>query len=486
MTNMPSHKTDKLYLPVSIILLLLSAIYLSCKFFKRYEPDFIYGLDFLALTVFSISTGLLILLFYKFDKNRKRLFILIFVILFTVTAFSYYFTLPEKCIDCAGDITVGALARKTGMMNFIKDYNKPALYQIKHDSNRYRRFLKYDDLLKLHYKEDIDKIPDDASGDERFSNMAVFRTSKHSPFWFCIIGFWQALFGEAYLSHVILGFLTAVLYLFSLYIFLGLFYGNDNFKDKLSIIFLYLLLPAFLIQATRPKNDLLVGIFITWTLYFLFKNKKEGINMYDITAGACLSFAVISKFTSLTIFLPVIMFYLMTFRYKAIPKLTVLLSTFLVIPLSLYYLFEYDMLLNIISGSVEQTIYNYQNVFIEMFVRRFLFEQYYLGIPFLVLTFIFLIKYRTAFFHSEISIPYLFVSFFYGYFFILWGSEVARHLTGYLPLSVPMTAVIYNHCKEKEKLILTAGILLLINNYLILLDRYIDLNTLYKIRWSFW
>lgn len=482
----PKHKLNKFYIPASIFLLVILAIYLPLKLLKYYDNSFVHNINFYTLTLFTITISSSLFLFYKFDFKNKIVFSSLFFVLFTFASFSYYFTLPDECHDCKGDVEVGKLSREMGLTNFIKDYNNPVLYSIKKDPYRYKRLLKYDSLLGLHYKEKVDNIKNDTLNNGRYSDMVLFRTAQHSPFLYCIIGVWQSLFGGEYFSHVKLEFIIAILYLCSMFIFLGLFYKKDEFKDKLSIMLILILTPAFLIQATRPKNDLLLGIFAIWTIFFLLKNKKEGINIFDIATGICLSFAVLSKFTSLTLFLPVILYYLISFKYRAISKFIVLLICFFILPLTLYAVFKYDMLLNIISGSIMQTMHNYQNDFIEMLLRRFFLEQYILGIPFIVLSFAYLLQFRRYLFNRDILIPYIFICFFFSYFFTLWGSEVARHLTGYLPLAIPMIVIIYKNCSEQKKLLFATAILLLMNNYLIFLNRYTEMNTLKKIHWSFW
>lgn len=486
MINLPKHKLDKSYIYASIFLLLLSSIYLPLKLLKHYNYNFTLDFNFYSLIIFSLSIYFLIAIFNKIKINSKPIFLSLFIFLFTLTAFSYYFTLPEECHDCKGDIFVGTLAKDMGLIDFIKEYDSPMLYSIKKDSYKSQRLLKYDKLLGLNYKEKVDNFKNDVPSDARYSVTALFRTTKHSPLLFCIIGAWQFFFGDEYSSHIMLAFTIAISYLFSMYILLGLFYNKDKFKDKLSVLFILILSPAFLIQATRPKNDLLVGIFVTWTLFFLLKNKHKTINIFDFITGLFLSISVLAKFSALALFLPITLYYLISFRFMAIPKLIILLACSLIIPLTLYTVFRYDMLLNIISGSLEQTIYNYQNVFIEMFVRRFLFEQYILGIPLLVMLFVYMFQYKSFFFRRELLLAFTFTIFFFSFFITLWGSEVARHLTGYIPFIIPMVVIIYDSCSEKKKIILASGLLLLINNYLILINRYVDLNTLDKIYWSFW
>jgi hypothetical protein len=367
---------------------------------------------------------------------------------------------------------VGKRIREIGVVSFLQNYHKPTLYNIKQNTQAYEKFLQYENKLKLNYKKLFNNI------ENKPQNKIAVRISRHPPLWFCTIGLWQTFFGDSYFSHRILEKLVAIFYLVSLYVFLGLFFKQEEYRSKLLILFIVLLVPTFLIQAIRPKTDLVLGAFVTWIMFFLLKNNKNNINHNDLFVGFFYSTAALFKLTSLTLLLPISLYYLISFKHKAIPKLFVVLLSFSVFPLLLYAIFEYDMILNILTGRVYHSIIIAKRSIsaTDYIVRTLLYGQYYLGIPFVILLITHISKVRRYLARKEVLTSYLFIVFFYMLFFILWGANVPRHLAGYLPLTIPLLVHVYNNCYEKNKMLLSTIIFLLISNLLILINRYVNMK----------
>jgi hypothetical protein len=380
--------------------------------------------------------------------------------------------------------------REQGIVDFLKNYHKPSLYKIKKSPQMYERFLQYDNKLKLNYKRLLKNIEDEKpdiilSDNRKGAEQINWRIGKHSPLWFCIIAFWETFSGDSYLSKIVMpANMIALLYLASLYIFLGLFFKQDEFRSKLLIIFTVLLLPAFLRQVPETTNDLILGTFVTWVLFFLLKNDNEKINNNDLLVGFFYSVAVLIKFTSLTLMLPITLYYLIEFKFKAIPKLFVAFLFFSVFPILLYTVFEYDMILNVITGSTEEytlkamksgSIFN-----LGTFVWYILYDQYNFGIPFVILLITHISKVRQYLSCNEVLKSYMFISFFFMLCFFFWGSGVARHWIGFIPLTIPLLVYAYNNSEEKSKMLLSTSIFLLVNNLLILVHVGIIMASYYQ------
>lgn len=467
----PMYRLSKLYIPTTIFLLFIYFVRHCYKFFKYLiegRLDFLYGFNFPSLFVFLASVTLLILLLYKFKLKNKNVFLVLFFTISTSVIFSYDFSLPTFWADALGDIKVGRNYREQGFVSFLNNYHKPTLHKIKKDPQQYEKFMQYDSKLKLNYKRRFDNV-------EISDTEMLPRINKHPPSWFCIIGLWQTYFGDSYLSHKILAKVVAILYLVSFYFFLGLFFKKEEYKSKLLILSIILLLPTFLEQAIPPKNDLILGVFVTWVMYFLLKNKKNNINYNDLLVGLFYSMAILFKFTSLSLSLPIFLYYIISFKYKAIPKLFIVLLSFSVFPLLLYTVFEYDMILNILTGRVEQGVRNLSEP-IKYNIKAALLGQYLIGIPFVLLLIMHIIKIRKYLSLNETVISYLFFTSFYMMYLILYGSDLPRHLVGYLPLTIPLLVHIFKNCEERRKMLLSTSLFLIVNSLIIFIYRYILIN----------
>jgi hypothetical protein len=274
---------------------------------------------------------------------------------------------------------------------------------------------------------------------------------------------------------------VAALYLISLYFFLGVFLKREEYRIKLLILTLVLLLPTFLIQATRPKSDLILGAFVTLMLLFLLKNKRNNICQDDLLVGFYYSIAVLFKLTSLTLLLLIALYYFINFKHKAVPKLFVVLLCSSALPLLLYMVFGYDLILNIITGRVMQPVGTYASdveSVMDYIVRWILYGQYTFGIPMALLLITHMFKVRQYLARDEVLSSYLFITIFCMMYIFLWGSDMPRHLAGYLPLTIPLLFYIYDNCYEKNKMLLSVNIFLVVSNLLILMNTYLRLNTI--------
>lgn len=469
--EVPKYKLSKFYIPLTVFSLLVLLGYYCIKFFKNYEK--IYNVDYFNLIVFSIifftfATFIIVLLHISKIQNKTILIISFFAL--TLSALLSYDLIPSpSCPDCVGNIKIGKSFHKIGFVSSLKSYHKVPLFRIKKDPKSYERFLQYGDKLGLDYKNLFVNIGKETSETKK---IIPTRIGQHPPLWFIIIYFWQSFFGESYFSHIILANFIAIGYLISLFFFLGLFSKEEEYKSKLWVLAIVLFLPNFLIQSTRVTNDLILGIFVTWTLFFLLKNTKDTINHNDFIVGLVYSITVLTKFTSLTVLLPITLYYLFNFRLKAIPKLFVFLLSFSLLPLTLYAVFGYDMVLNIIIGKTLHSVFvDNRGVSLPYYVIETIFYgQYFIGIPFVILLFTHISKIRQYLTQDKLVSAYLFFAFFYMMHIIMPKSDLARHLSGYLSFNVPLLAHIYSNCAEKNKMFLSIGIFLLVNNLLIIIN----------------
>jgi len=491
------YRLNNSYIYGTIILLMILAVYYYHRFLKYYDRDFIIEFNLSALMIFMVS-GLMMVFALHALKRGKVILLSSFSVLALIIILSHDFIVPYVCSDCKMNILVGKRFQEQGLAQFLRNYHKPTLYKIRRSPVLYEKFLLYDDILGLNYRRLMENIEDEPSNiilseDTQESRSINWRIGKHSPLWFILIGLIEPFTGRGYFHKIIIpANLVAILYLLSLYLFLGLFYKGDEYREKLSILSFTLLMPSFLTTASQITNDLALGFLLTWVFYFLLKNNRAKVHIYDAITGLLYSLAVLCKFTSLTMIPLITILYMVRFRARAIPKLGVVFLCFGTLPVILYIGFGYDMILNVITGSVEEytlkaikagTILNPRT-----FAWYILYELYHFGIPIVALLFTHIHKIKYYVTHQEWLISYIFIAFFWVLPLLLWGSGVSRHLLGFLPLMMPLLAHIYKNCDNKERMLLSTVIFLLVNNLLVLIHEGIIMAGFYhdNFNTSYW
>ncbi len=474
--DIQTYRVSKFYIPATIVSLVTLSGYYFYRFLKYYDKG-TYKFNLYSLIIFLASTILLTLLFTKFRIKNKVIFLPLFFILMLSTIISHDFITPYVCADCEMNILVGRRLKEQGLVNFLKNYHKPTLYKFKNTPELYQKLIEYDNKFSLGYKKQLDEIeeepPDVTLSDNREDAKAInWRIGKHSPLWFGVIGLIDSIIGGNYFFKVVLpANIIAILYLVSLYFFVGLFYRNDEYKTKLFIPLIFLLSPIFLTQATQTTNDLALGILVIWLFFLLLKNNEQKITYRDILSGFLYSIAVLCKFTSLILMPLIVLFYLVRFKANGILKLLVFLSCFSILPLFLYITFNYDIILNILTGSIEEFTLKATRgrTIITILFWDIILELYNFGIPTILLLILYVFTIKIHHISSEMLTSHVFV----GWFFILplffWGGGVSRHWLGFIPLIIPALIHTFQKCDVKNKMLLLTSIFLLINKLLILI-----------------
>ncbi len=486
---------NKFYIPATIVSLIILSGYYFYRFLKYYT-DILYKFNLVSLIVFLISIILLILLFSKFKIKSKTTFLSVFFTLSLLTIVSHDFIVPYVCADCKMNILVGRRLKEQGLVSFLKNYHKPTLYKFKTTPELYQRLIEYDNKLNFGYKKQLDRIeeepPDVTLSDNREGTEAInWRIGKHSPFWFGIIGLIDSIIGENYFFKVVLpANIIAILYLVSIYFFVGLFYRNDEYKTKLFIPLIFLLSPAFLTQATQTTNDLALGILVIWLFFLLLKNNEQKITYRDILSGFLYSIAVLCKFTSLILMPLIVLFYSIRFKTTGILKLLVFLLCFSILPLFLYITFNYDIILNILTGSIEEFTLkaSRERTIIKILYWDIILELYNFGIPIILLLILHAFKIRKYIIPNEMLTSYLFIVWFFILPIFVWGGGVSRHWLGFTPLIIPLLVKIYGSYKEETRMLLSTSIFLVISNLLILIYEGIIMAGYYQkhLHVSYW
>ncbi len=476
--NIQNYKLSRLYLNLTSSSLLVLFAYYFYKYIKDYDSNVPLHFNFLSCLVFFVLSVTLLLLTYKFKVKDKFTLLLLFFILSSCIILSYDFIDPRVRRDNNSNILVMKRLQTQGVATFLKNYHKPNLYKIKTSPPLYDKFLDYDKKYGLNLKTYMTNIDSEPSNiilpDKSTESRSIkIMTGNYSPVWFLILSLSSFFPGDSYFSQVVLpANILALLFLVSLYFFLGLFYKKDEYRDRLSIIFIVLLLPIFSMQAIQITNVMFLGIVVQWVVYFLLKNTDYKSNYKDVLAGFFFSLAVLLKFTSLTLMLPITLFYLIRFKTGSLLKLPVFALCSVVLPALMYILFEYNMILNIIIGSTAEftlvsnkfSTYNMNDILWIM-----LYQPYYFGIPFIILLTTHAHKIKHNLQLNDVLIFYMFGICFLLLFLLLWRSRISRHWFGFIAFTIPLLVYIYNYCDEKNKMLLTTSSFLIISNLLLLL-----------------
>lgn len=462
-------------------LLILLSLYYIYKFKKYYDASYDPEFNFLGLALFILSITLMLFLLLNDWIKYKVAYIFLFFTIGSAIILSSDLMRPGICNDCAGNIEVAKSIRNAGLASFLMHYHDLPLYVINNSPSKRERFVKYDIILKLNYKNyllDIEKKPLDAifSYDKK-STFINHRISKHPPLWFCVIFLWQSLFSDSYYSHVVLSNLIAVLYLASLYALLGVFLLEDEYRNKLKIVFLVLLLPIFLNISGYLTNDMVVGIFAIWLVFYVMTNNSENINKNDCLAGIIYSVSVLFKFTMLPLLTLIVIYYMVHFRFRnAVIKLITFVLCASILPLLSYVIFNYNMILNLMTTVTEESsvIAERKGTIINIILWYGFHEMYGFGMPLILLLATHFFKVREYLTGNEVVMSLVYIAFFLSAGILFRYSYWSRIFIGYLPFIIPLLTHVYHHCGEKKKLLLTTCIFLAVNNLLVIMHELIQ------------
>ena len=472
------HQLSRLYIYISTASIIVLSLYCWYKYNNHYIPNSGGNFSFVSLTIFLVLSVLILIFVTTFKTKNKKTFLSIYFILAASLIFSYNFIHPVIKADNNHNLLVAERLQEQGIVDFLKNYHKPNLYKIKKSPQLHDKFLKNTSKLPFNYNEyltDIEKEPQNIilSDGSRDSKAIKIMTGNYSPLWFALVRLFEVFSGDSYFSNVIIpANITALFFLVSLYFFLGLFYKNDEHRNKLMILSIILFLPIFLIQAGQITNVMFLGIIVQWIIFFMLKNTDARINHKDLLTGFLYSIAVLTKFTSLTLLLPITLYYLIRFKTGAILKFTVFLISFSALPAFLYLTFNYDMILNILIGSTAEFAIaekRISNAGIKGSLWILFYQPFYFGLPFIFLLITHLNKIKKHLTRPDVLISYSFILYFVVLFFMLWRSWISRHWFGFIALAMPILFYIYNYCGQKKKLLLSTAIFLLVSNLLLLI-----------------
>lgn len=465
------HSNNRIYIITSILSLLTLFVYYLVKYFSlRSQFASVTDINLVGLIIFLFST--LAILLINFILKVKRIVVINYFVLVIFTFIGYNHILPRVWSDSVGNIKAAETFNKIGGVNFLKNYHTFGFDYLKQNPAYINKFYELADVTYPDFKSYAEQ-----SSIEEFGLVKPTRVAKHPPTWFCIMGVWQHFFGGSTLSFQFLAIFITFLYIISVYHLTGLYFNKEMKIKRINITTVFVLLPAILVQSAVPKTDMMLGFVVVWLMYFLKKNNYLKISYYDIIVGIVLSIAILVKFTALILGLPVLIYYIVFYKKKFVVKLIVTGFSVIILPMILYWIFDYNILLNILMGKAEQDVKVLDRVSSvpQYIIDMVIYGQFRIGIPFtMMIIYSFNKKIKTN--HQDYLVSVLFCVFIFALFFILWGSNIPRHIIGFLPLSIPLLIIIYKNMNRGKTLFFILEIMLIVNTILSIANQYIIIN----------
>jgi hypothetical protein len=489
--NIKQEALIKVIIGANILLLVFFLAHIMIKIWKnRVSISMEQPVHTIFLILFCLSVICLFLLMRHLRNSTLSLNkeILTFL-LFFITILFYDLIIPEEWVDAKGDVITSEKVIKLGPTSFLKEYHIQSLQEISQNESTLNSFLKYNNYLPfVNYNKTLEKAVN-----QKCTEVDYNRTMHHPPSWFIVLGVWQNWFGKTVLSFKILSKIIAIIFIFLIYFFTTRYLKLDN-KIAILLAFFILLTPRFLIASETPKSDLFFGVFVILFMIQLYRLNKAAstklrFTFQDINVGIFLAMAILVKFTGLLLLLPVIVTYLINYKYAGIGRLIVVLFGFLILPTFLYLAFDYDMLLNIITGRSKQDFYiNNQALslpLLSFFVNGILYGFYYVGIPIIVFVVVITSVNIKEFIKKSRINELVYLLFYFSIFFLLWRSQVSRHQISFIIFLIPLLATLMSQYKEWKNIINLSLLLLFTFDILFLINSYLKLSLQYSGGWIF-
>jgi hypothetical protein len=495
----PSVNKDRaalLYLLVNSVLLLS---------FLLFVPYKVCGIEFEGMIFPGYAFGFIAagfgMVYTLYHRNLRLLALPLFLLLL----FAYDSAAPEAWIDARGDWETSRRFVPESFTQSMNNYSASSAAMILEDSDAMKRIEAYARLVPFYPVQE--RMQQVGKGAQVFQND---RTAHHPPLFFALTGLWLS-FGDSLWGMKIYAKAMLLIYLFLIYKLVRMVLKNS--PESLWISLAVVLSPALIYATQAPKNDILLGIFSSMLMLILMKRGGRRDVLTHMGVGLAAALCVFTKFTALLIMLPLIALYIYWYRWKALPYLLLAALPALALAGSMYLMFEYDIILNIIIGRVVQDQWITANTgAMDFLFKRVLFGQFRVGLPLVsMLPFGFYFLYRFSQSGSEeqrslkatalaksygtklsaekkaqwakrgISGGFLMISmlFYMAVFLLLWGSSVDRHQIGFLPFALPMLALGLYRLKNLKGFVLS---LLLCYNLLFIVysifENYIEIQYL--------
>jgi len=463
---------NKYFVTVNIVIFLIFSSYLFIKVKNTYWGiEYTHQLDFFFFAIFLLIAVLNIFVISRIINNYKIHFLVYFILCFLILI-SYDKILPEMWCDAYGDVQTAGKLSKYGSSIFLEEYHNQTLHELESVPYTKRKLQKYYSVIPFRdYKEISNSILA-----KQYHPWPHNRTPHHPPLWFLVLGYWQNIFGDSDTSYKILIKIIVLIYFVSLFLLLRSL--SIDLKLALFALTVILLTPAILIASEFPKNDLLLGIGTNFLVLIIIKNQSEQINYWDMLTGLLLTLIICTKLTGLIIILPLVIYYLVKYKLGSSTKLLIVISIPVLLFTMVYIVYDYDVLLNIITGRAFQDSEIMKFYISNIIINRILYGQFRLGIPLIMLLLFALYYVLRSYFDGNKKVvgELIFIIFYFSIFFVLWGSAISRHQIGFVAFYIPALVYCINRDVIARRILLHSATFLVAYDIVLLVYAYYKFN----------
>ncbi|OGW47869.1 MAG: hypothetical protein A2Y66_02190 [Nitrospirae bacterium RBG_13_41_22] len=305
-----------------------------------------------SISVFCFSVVFLFLAYILLKKSgeSKKIFAIIFLVtlLFEIIIFISMPLNTDKWVDVRGYYNLALFTKEKDPLYLVQNYHRLASWNQSFCPDAKIRLEKLvENKMVLEYiknKLQIDN-PLDLS-EYNFYHYSPDRAGMHPLGWILILYFFIALFGSYEIVAIMAEFILAAFLVTVVYWFLR---KNTNFNNALTLTFLFILTPAFIIYSVSPLMDVPLAIFIILTLQFYSEYMQKHKKIYLFLSSLLFSVAMLIKFVSFFFFLPIL---IITIIKRNNIKNFLFFAIISILPLTLLSIFNYYYFLNLLSSFI--------------------------------------------------------------------------------------------------------------------------------------
>jgi len=296
-----------------------------------------------GVAVFSLVIALFALSYkLSFNLEKKKLLALLFGVML-ILQIGVWSISSYRCTDAKGNYNLALLIADRGPVYYMSNYHtlqdvwSPELQSHIVDSFESLGIESWTDGLALNVDENLDA--DYVGGD-------YIRSAIHPP----LLPLYYSLFIFAFgpssfeaIQFAVAQWILVALIPIVMYLLLRKYFSKET---SLKTAFIFMLVPVLLIYTATPVQETVMPLmFLLCTYLFLTAVEKKSNRLLVIT-GVLVSITSLIKFTGLVLFIPFLIVILWKFKTRFIPRAAYFLVSSAILPLILFLVFNYNILLN--------------------------------------------------------------------------------------------------------------------------------------------
>jgi hypothetical protein len=245
------------------IISLLSLIFLILFLIHIFTVSLVILPSFWSLLIFCFSIFFLIgaYMVLKETKESKSIFVLLFLIAFSFESL-IFLSMPmntERWADARGYYNLAIFTAENNPLYLIQNYHRLANWNLSFCPDaeiRLGKLVKNEIVLEF-IKNKLQIHNPLGLSEYNFYNYNPDRAALHPPGWIFILYLFIVFFGSYEIVAIVAEFILAAFLIVIVYWFLR---KNTNFNNALSLTFLFIITPAFVLHSAAPLMDVPLAI----------------------------------------------------------------------------------------------------------------------------------------------------------------------------------------------------------------------------------